>query len=212
MNAGRAAFGARPARRTLSLVAGTRKLRGEARREQILDVAMRAFAEQGFRGASLAAIAAEAGISEPGLLHHFPSKRELLFGVLQGTEAEFKAWASHRVAGGSGYTEILLDVARNHETDPSFIRFFVVLSAESLEACHPAHEWFRVRYDRVRELFADWIADDQRRGLLRPDVDPMAASRMIIAALDGLQLQYLLAGGGSISAPLELYVAQLRPA
>ena len=116
-------------------MAGTRKSRGEARREQILDVAMRAFAEQGFRGASLAAIAAEAGISEPGLLHHFASKRELLFGVLQGTEAEFKAWASDRIAGGRGYTELLLDVARHHETDPSFIRFFVVLSAESLESC-----------------------------------------------------------------------------
>ena len=59
-------------------------------------------------------------------------------------------------------------------------------------------------------LFAAWIADDQRRGLVRPDVEPMLASRMIIAALDGLELQYLLAGGGSISAPLELYVAQLR--
>jgi hypothetical protein len=35
---------------------------------------------------------------------------------------------------------------------------------------------------------------------------------MIIAALDGLELQYLLAGGGSISAPLELYVARLRSA
>ena len=32
-------------------------------------------------------IAAEAGLSEPGLLHHFASKRELLFGVLQETEA-----------------------------------------------------------------------------------------------------------------------------
>lgn len=193
-------------------MAGTRQTRGQARREQILAVAMRAFAEQGFRGASLAAIAAEAEISEPGLLHHFASKRELLFGVLQGTEAEFKAWANDRIAGGSGYTELLLDVARHHEADPSFIRFFTVLSAESLESCHPAHEWFQVRYGRVRELFADWVADDQRRGLLRSDVDPMVAARMIIAALDGLQLQHLLAGGGTISGPLELYVTQLRPA
>ena len=88
---------------------------------------MRAFAEQGFRGASMAAIAAEAGISEPGLLHHFATKRELLFGVLQETEAEFKAWAGERIAGGRGYIELLLDVARHHEADPAFIRFFTVL-------------------------------------------------------------------------------------
>ena len=192
-------------------MAGTRKERGETRREQILDVAMRAFAEHGFRGASLAQIAAEAELSEPGLLHHFASKRELLFGVLRETEVRFKSWARER-ADGRGYCELLLDVARFHETDPAFIRFFIVLSAESLEPLHPAHDWFRERYDRTRKLFADWIADDQRRGLVRRDVDPMLASRTIIAALDGLELQYLLAGGGArdISAPLELYVAQLR--
>ena len=173
---------------------------------------MRAFAQQGFRGASIAAIAAEAGISEPGLLHHFATKRELLFSVLQETETGFQAWAGERIAGGRGHVELLLDVARHHEADTAFIRFFTVLAAESLESCHPAHEWFRVRYDRIRALFAEWVADDQRRGLVRPDVDPMAAARMLIAALDGLQLQHLLAGGGGIAAPLELYVAQLRPA
>ena len=195
-------------------MAGTRETRGKARREQILEVALRAFGEQGFRGASLAGIAAEAGISEPGLLHHFASKRELLLGVLRGTETQFKAWAREQTADGRGYCELLLDVARFHETDPAFIRFFTVLSAESLEPSHPAHEWFRERYDRTRALFAGWIADDQRRGLVRPEVDPMLASRMIVAALDGLELQYLLAGGGAgtISEPLELYIAQLRSA
>ena len=193
-------------------MAGTSKTRGETRREQILDVAMRVFGEHGFRGASLAQIAAEAGLSEPGLLHHFASKRELLFGVLHETEERFKGWALERAADGRGKCELLLDVARFHETDPAFIRFFIVLSAESLDRTHPAHEWFRERYDRTRVLFAAWIADDQRRGLVRPDVDPMLASRTIVAALDGLELQYLLAGGGArgISAPLELYVAQLR--
>ena len=109
----------------------------------------------------------------------------------------FKSWARERTADGRGYCELLLDVARFHETDPAFIRFFIVLSAESLEPSHPAHEWFRERYDRTRELFAGWIADDQRRGLVRADVDPMLASRTIVAALDGLELQYLLAGGGA---------------
>jgi AcrR family transcriptional regulator len=173
---------------------------------------MRAFAAQGFRGASIAAIAAEAGISEPGLLHHFTTKRELLFGVLHETEAEFRRRASEELAGGRSHIDLLLDVARHHEADPSFIRCFTVLAAESLEACHPAHEWFRVRYDRVRDLFAEWIADDQRRGLVRGDVEPIMASRMLIAALDGLQLQHLLATGGGIAAPLELYAARLRPA
>lgn len=193
------------------LPGGHRTTRGEARREQILAAAMRAFGEQGFRGASIACIAAQAAISEPGLLHHFASKRELLFGVLEGTESDFQDWARERTAGGRSYCDVLLDIARQHETDTSFIGFFVVLSTESLDPSHPAHDWFRARYDRMRVLFAEWIADDQRRGLVRADVDPTLVSRTVVAALDGLQLQFMLdSGGGSISAPLELYFAGIR--
>jgi AcrR family transcriptional regulator len=188
-------------------VTGTRKARGEARREQILDVAMRTFAAHGFRGASLSAIAAEAELSEPGLLHHFASKRELLLAVLLETEARAKALAAER---DGDYTGLLVEIARGHEADPSFIRFFLVLSAESLDPAHPAHDWFRDRYDRTRALLAEWIADDQRRGLVRVDVDAALAARTIVAVLDGLELQHLLAGGGGISAPLELYVSRLR--
>src|SRR5437762_2821223 len=57
--------------------------RGRVRREQVLQAAMEAFATRGYRGASLASIAAEVGISQPGLLHHFPSKEHLLVGVLE---------------------------------------------------------------------------------------------------------------------------------
>jgi hypothetical protein len=125
---------------------------------------------------------------------------------------QFKGWVSEQTADGRGYCELLLDVARFHETDPTYIRFVIVLSAESLEPAHPAHDWFRERYGRTRELFATWIADDQRRGLVRPEVDPSLASRIVVAALDGLELQYLLAGdgAGSIAAPLEQYLAQIR--
>ena len=76
---------------------------------------------------------------------------------------------------------------------------------------HPAHEWFRERYDRIRKLFADWIADDQRRGLSGTTSTRWLASRTIIAALDGLSCSTCSrAAAPAISAPLELYVAQLR--
>jgi AcrR family transcriptional regulator len=48
-----------------------------ATRERLLDAALGAFAAQGLAGSTLAAIASEAGVTRPSLLHHFPSKEEL---------------------------------------------------------------------------------------------------------------------------------------
>jgi TetR/AcrR family transcriptional regulator len=51
------------------------------RRQEILEAALIVFAREGFDGASIKRIAAEAGISSPALIYHyFPSKR-VLFGA-----------------------------------------------------------------------------------------------------------------------------------
>jgi AcrR family transcriptional regulator len=49
----------------------------EARREQVLDAATHEFATHGYHAASTAAIAREAGISQPYIYALFPNKREL---------------------------------------------------------------------------------------------------------------------------------------
>ena len=48
-----------------------------ARREAILDVALRAFAASGFDGVRLHEIARAAGINQATLVYYFPSKRAL---------------------------------------------------------------------------------------------------------------------------------------
>lgn len=46
-----------------------------------LAAALSAFVEQGYHGASIRDIAARAGLSVPGLYHHYPSKQALLMGL-----------------------------------------------------------------------------------------------------------------------------------
>ncbi len=52
-------------------------------RSRILAAAEEAFASQGFHGASLNSIARAAGLSNPGLIHHFPTKAALYLAVLR---------------------------------------------------------------------------------------------------------------------------------
>jgi AcrR family transcriptional regulator len=178
--------------------------KGRARRVQVLNAALPAFAEQGYRGASIAAIADEVGLSEPGLLHHFPSKAALLLETLEYHQERTYVGASRPVGTSTlRFADRLYAVAARHERDPGFIRLLIVLAAESTDPCHPAHEWFVARYERVRVAFTRQFAADQGAGLLDPEVDPAQLARAAAALMDGLQLQFLLSEGATdIVTPL----------
>ena len=49
----------------------TQKERTRQRKEQVIREAIRFFGQDGYHGAKLADIAKAAGVTEPGLLHHF---------------------------------------------------------------------------------------------------------------------------------------------
>ena len=104
------------------------------------------FAKRGFRGASLATIAKRVGMSEPGLLHHFASKEELLLELLKlRDQHDDERIAEARAAHARGL-DVLLALCRQNEERPGIVRLFTILAAESLDADHPAHDWFLDRY------------------------------------------------------------------
>jgi AcrR family transcriptional regulator len=183
---------------------------GRARREQLLQAALTAFAARGYRGASLASIASDVQISQPGLLHHFPTKEHLLVRVLEyhedrNTERIEMAIANASLADG------LLDLARHHEANPEFIRLFVVLAAESVDPEHPAHDWFVERYRHIRVWLRAQVADEQRRGRMTSAIDPDTITQLLVSVLDGLELQHLLdTDQVQIAAPLSALLDILR--
>lgn len=59
------------------------------KRKAILQAALDVFSAHGFRGATVDAIAAGAGMSKPNLLYYFPTKEAIYVGVLEDTLAEW---------------------------------------------------------------------------------------------------------------------------
>ncbi len=154
--------------------------------------AIRFFGQNGYHGAKLADIAKAAGVTEPGLLHHFPSKAHLLMEVL----AERDRIDSERfdLSFRDGTQAPLIpfqELVEYNETVPGLVQLFTVLVAESIDKKHPAHEFFKGRYQNLREQNLALVRDAQARGEIRSDVPAEDLVVMLSAIMDGLQVQWL---------------------
>jgi AcrR family transcriptional regulator len=166
---------------------------GRRTREQLVRAAMEAFATRGYRGASLDTIAADAGVSRQGLLHYFPSKVELLLAVLAlRDEVDTDRLTAFRERENWSIHMTLREVVRYNAERPGLGQLFTVLSSEGVDPDHPAHDWFVGRYRRIRGGLAEWIAAEQASGRMRDAIAPDQLASLILALLDGLQLQSLL--------------------
>jgi AcrR family transcriptional regulator len=186
--------------------------KGRARREDILRAANEAFAERGYRGASLAEIADTVGLSQPGLLHHFPSKEELLWEVLRLRQERDLERVDRMTAEKASYAETLLALARENAASPGLVRLFTVLAAEAVDSDHPAHDHFRERYHQLRESVAEHLGVEQREGRVASDLDAELLATQVLALFDGLQLQWLLeAESVDMVGALEDFLGRVAP-
>jgi AcrR family transcriptional regulator len=158
----------------------------------VLRAALRAFALHGYQGSSLAKIAADAGLTTAGLLHHYSSKEELLTAVL--VERDRLDGARFRLAGFAGLEALdrLVLLVQHNAESPGLVQAFTVLMGESVSAGHPARDWFRQRYPRRIANLASALQAGVEAGEFRPEVDCASVAAAIIATIDGLQVQWLL--------------------
>lgn len=166
---------------------------GRASRQAILAAALDVFAERGHRGTSLTEIASRVGMTQPGLLHHFGTKDELLLQVVREREERSKqAVVDHLSPGSLRIQQAIEALAEVNEHAAVEQLLLTTLSAEAVPDDHPLHEYFVRRYRQNRDDLAESLRRAQADGVIKLDVDPAAIAKEIIATLDGLRLQWLL--------------------
>lgn len=170
-----------------------RSPRGDASRAAILDTAEKHFGENGFRKASIASIAEEVGMSDPGLLHHFGSKAGLLSSLLEERFAvdEVKLREGEEL-DLSELVKLLGEIAQENEGRRIGVKLLMVLFAESFAKDHPAHSYFKDRYNHARAILTAHVESEQKRGTVTRDVPASHVATGLIALMDGLQMQWLL--------------------
>lgn len=190
----------------------TRAEATEERRRQILRAAAAAFGEAGYNATSLREVAARAGLSHTGLLHHFPDKPGLLEAVLDDRIAQAAAEFPLESADGETFLRALVQIAERDGKQPDHVRMFAMLSAEALTPGHPAHGYMQRWFDRVRSRLTAALIEMETRGRYRGrPVPPEQAAIHISAMRDGTTLQWLLARdridfAGTIRAQILAYV------
>ncbi len=163
------------------------------RTEEILQEAAKSFGVYGFRGATLSSIAKAVDLTEPGLLHYFPSKVHLLRSVLeyrdQQDEEKYKAILDR---DSSVLFDSLQNLVARNEKIPGLVQLFTVLVGESIRKDHPSHDFFVNRYANLKKMISKSLtAFIDAEGLASEcDIDQLAS--LIIAVMDGLQIQWLL--------------------
>lgn len=161
------------------------------RRQQIVAAGLAVFSSSGFHGGSLRDIARRAGLSQAGLLHHFPSKEHLLRAVLAWRDDAARRQLGEPAPEG-------LDLIRRLVVLPAvtgtreLVQFQVITSAEGVATDYPVHDYIRHRQASVLDLVREALENAAARGELRPGVDCTETARTLVALMDGLQVQWLL--------------------
>jgi AcrR family transcriptional regulator len=177
--------------------------KGIARRQEILDRAIEVFAERGAAGTSLRSIAQAIGVSHAALTHYFTSREQLLVEVYR--EAETRTNASEAQSVKLSPVASMSVSAERNRSVPGLIQLYSTLVATALEDGHPEATAFATeRFARLRAGFAADIRELQEVGRVRSDLDPEAAAALVIAASDGLQIQWLLDPSAKQADALEL--------
>ncbi|MFG2562865.1 TetR/AcrR family transcriptional regulator [Streptomyces sp. NPDC048496] len=164
------------------------------KRQKIIEAALAAYAEAGSRKVSVRDIAQRVGMTDAGVLHHFGSREALLTAVLEARDA------AARAAFGETRDDLRagLDIVTHNASTPGLVKLFVDVAAAAAEPEHPAHGFFQDRYDTSRRNIAGQLArhiDDSEEPVTPEPVTPVDqewAARILLAATDGLQLQWLL--------------------
>jgi AcrR family transcriptional regulator len=168
----------------------------ETRRQQILDAALRCFSRDGFHNTTTADIVRESGVSQGTLYLYFATKDEIIVALAddrhQG-EAFLSAMAQSEQDPIEGLA-LLLELHGQGLDDPRRADLRRVGIQGWAEALRNPTILASVSEGSslVRKEIVRLIARGRRTGRIRPEIEPEAVARMLIALFRGLTLEVSL--------------------
>ena len=156
----------------------------EAKRRQILEAAVRAFARKGYHACRVAEIAEEAGVAYGLVYHYFGSKEEILQTIFRDTWTQMLARIAEVEAEGGPAGEQVRKVTalllRTWRRDPDLVRVLVREVTRSPEQLQQQIDEIGHGYEAVERI----VRRGQESGEFRRDIEPQLAATIFYGALE----------------------------
>jgi len=160
------------------------RMAAPARREALIDTACGVFARSSYRGTTTKAIAAEAGVTEPILYRHFPSKRDLYLACLNAAWARVQALWEKALAGepdpGSWLQAMGVAYLTAKDKRTRLVDLWIQALSEASDDPH-IRRYLRRQIREVHDYVEDVISRSQAAGGFVRDRDPSAEAWVFIS-------------------------------
>lgn len=181
-------------------------------RAKIVAAAVDVFGRNGYRGGTLQQVAETVGLTAGAITKLFGSKEQLLIAVLQHwaflTEDVIGAEARGR-ARLEGFGRLMAF----HMEHRGFLELYITMAAETAASPeHPAHDFMVERYsstlEHLRSLLTEGVLEGSFRTMAEAEIDNEA--ECLLAAMDGLEIQFLLNPAFDLEGSFRLYIEKLE--
>ncbi len=156
-----------------------KKLSRADRRRAIVEAASNLFAEVGFRGGTTRELAKRAGVTEPVLYEHFPSKSDLYAAIIESTSQQgfddARALLESLAASGDArafFSTLARLIVDHQSANPNYLRLILFSALEK-------HEMASMCFERhgavIHQIVTSFIRRQIAAGIFRQVDAPLAA-------------------------------------
>ncbi|MGW5647722.1 TetR/AcrR family transcriptional regulator [Saccharopolyspora sp. NPDC003752] len=168
-----------------------RIVRGDTRRAAILAAATHEFGRKGYERTRIADVARAAGVTDAGVLHHFPRKLDLFQAVVEAREEAYHALYSLDFGSVRELFDAMISSVRRAGDDPDLVRFRRMLTGAAGIEGHPIEGRHRENLELALDAFAPIVQRGIETGELHDQCEPEQIVLEILALNEGIRDQWL---------------------
>jgi AcrR family transcriptional regulator len=170
------------------------------KKDQILEAVIQQFAQKGFSRTTINDIALAAGIGKGTVYEYFSNKEEIVQEAfryfMRMLEPNFEAILIAKIPAKEKFHQILDGLSRfihseYHDATELMFDFWSECIKDKKAKGILFAEMVKF-YQVYREIFADIIIEGMGEGSFRKDINPRSTAAVIVGAVDGLLIQWIL--------------------